>query len=75
MLIMTMISAAVGTLSLLTWYSEPEDAQDYQKCSAKCNQEVVECYWNRTTDDDGTKCDDQWSKCNEKCERQKSSQI
>lgn len=62
--------AAVGVLSLFIGYSElSEDARD---CSAKCNQDLVKCYYQKPSNDPGTKCDDQWEKCNSKCQTSRS---
>jgi hypothetical protein len=47
--------------------SQDSDAQEYQRCSAKCNSELVKCYWEKPADDPGGKCDAQWDKCNVKC--------
>lgn len=61
----------LGILCLLIWYlpAQPvsDDARDYQQCTARCNQKLVECYWKKPKNDPGTKCDDQWSDCNVKC--------
>lgn len=56
----------------LLWYlplSTPtsDDAIDYQRCTARCNQKLVECYWKKPKNDPGTKCDEQWDACYVKC--------